>query len=248
MPLPDFHPRGAPDDDADPAERQAWRIGDARQAEWAMRKLAAHTERLAEAERQHAEWQAQIDDWFRDATAGDRREAEWATGALRAWATDVRADDPTSKTMHLPSGRVSTRWVPPHPEVRNAGEVAEALARAQVPTYDEIVHAEVRIDARKLAAATQLADGWWGTLTCGCTVVVWTGTGAEHPSGGSWPWHPDEHRCGATEAPPALAVARWERGKGNVVVAVNGDVVVPLPGVAVVPGRLAVSVNPRPAL
>jgi 16S rRNA C967 or C1407 C5-methylase (RsmB/RsmF family) len=157
MPLPDFTPSGAPAD-ADP-EREQWRIVSVPQAEWAMRKLVRHTERLAEARRQHAEWQQQIDDWFADATAGDKREADWATGVLTAWAVDQREADPTAKTLHLPSGKVASRWVPSHPDVRDPGAVAEALARAEHPAYDDVVRAEVRIDATKLRAITEVVDG-----------------------------------------------------------------------------------------
>lgn len=250
MPLPDFHPRGAPADD-DPEARAAWRISDDRQAEWVMRKLAASRQRVAEADRLRAEYQQQIDEWYVEATRRDQGDVAWATLLLQGWAHERRDADPDAKTLHLPSGTVASRWVPPRPEVRDPGAVAEALARAKLPSYDAIVRAHVQVDARGLAKVTQLADEYHVRLTCGCTPQVWhLGLGEPELHSGPWPWRANEHRCGASRPPAHLAAEGFDRGRMRQVVLVTKDPdgterVHEVPGTSVAPGRLAVSVEPR---
>jgi len=178
-----------------------------------MRKLAAATARTADADEQLAEWHQQIEDWHTDTTRADRREVAWATGLLQQWAIEAREGDPDAKTLHLPSGRVATRWVPAHPEVRDPGAVAELLARTDHPAYDHIVRAEVRVDASQLAAATQLADEYLVTLSCGCQPTTWHLADGHRPDldVGPWPWRPEEHTH-ATE-PPDLTATSIDPGR-----------------------------------
>jgi phage host-nuclease inhibitor protein Gam len=167
MTLPDNlpAPRGAPEDDQD---REGWRVSDERAAEWVMRKLARFRERLTEQERLRAEYVGQLEDWWQEATGSLRQDIAWAEGLLTDWAFRLRHEDPDAKTQALPSGRVSTRWVPPHPQARDAGAVAAVLARAQHPAYERVVRARVDVDNRELAKIVRIADEWRVTLSCGC--------------------------------------------------------------------------------
>jgi hypothetical protein len=149
-------PDGIPDD----AEDRPWRCQSAPQAEWLMRKLAAARRRLAATEAERDDYLAQVAAWFEQATAADRKTAEWATGHLADWALGCREADPEAKTQRLPSGRVHTRWVNARPVVADAGLVAEAFARTDHPAYDEIVRARIVIDTPALTRHTRLdADG-----------------------------------------------------------------------------------------
>jgi len=250
-PLPDGilpAPPDAPESpDADlalpPSER--WHIRDQRSAEWVMRKLARARRDLAGLDEELAEYRSQLDDWRANAGAGAERTEKWATAALTAWALDERDADPEARTQHLPSGTVTTRMVPPRPEVLDAGQVAAALARAQVSGYDDIVSATVRIDATKLRQATAVADEWVAVLTCGCRAARWQiGSTTPTAEGPSWPWNPAEHDCGATTPPPGLAIVRWERGRVGIVVALDPDgAVVPIDGARAVAGYVSASVT-----
>lgn len=226
-------------------EAERWHIRDQRSAEWVMRKLARARRDLTVLDDLLALYREQLDDWRAKAGASAERTERWATAALTAWALAERDADPEARTQHLPSGTVTTRFVPPRPEVLDAGQVAEALARAQVSGYDEIVSATVRVDATKLRQATAVADEWVAVLTCGCSPARWQ-VGAVSPTveGPSWPWDPDEHHCGATTAPPGLAIMRWERGRVGVVVAVDPDGrVVPIDGARAVAGYVSANVT-----
>jgi len=138
MALPDNlpTPRGAPLDEQD---REGWRITDERSAEWVMRKLAHVREQLTRQAVLRDEYRQQLEDWWQDATRSLFHDVEWAEGLLIAWAMERRDEDPDAKSIILPSGRVSTRWVPPHPQADDPGALAASLARAHHPNYDRVV-------------------------------------------------------------------------------------------------------------
>lgn len=225
-------------------EGERWHIHDHRSAEWVMRKLARARRDLAGLDELLTAYREQLDDWRLRAGATAERTERWASAALTAWALAERETDPEARTQHLPSGTVTTRTVPPRPEVLDPGAVAATLARAQVAGYDDIVSASVRIDATKLRQATEVADEWRAVLTCGCSVPRWQ-RGASLPvEGATWPWHPAEHRCGATLAPQGLAIVRWERGRVGVIVAIAPDgSAVPIDGARAVAGYVSASVS-----
>lgn len=158
MALPEFltpPPDGVPaDDDND----RPWQCESAPQAEWLMRKVAAARRRLVEAEAERRDYLEQIATWFANATARDRDTHDWAVAHLIEWAARCREADPDAKTQHLPSGRVSTRWMNPRPAVSDPGLVAETFARADHPAYDDIVKARVVIDTPALIHNTRLDE------------------------------------------------------------------------------------------
>jgi hypothetical protein len=244
LPAPPDAPE-SPDADLALPESERWHIRDQRSAEWVMRKLARARRDLAAVEDLMAVYSEQLEAWRERATASASRTAQWATAALTAWALDERDADPEARTQHLPSGTVTTRMVPARPEVLDAGQVAAALARAQVPGYDDIVSATVRINATNLRQATTIADEWRAVLTCGCAPTRWqVGTVTPTADGPSWPWNPAEHDCGATTPPPGLAIMRWERGRVGVVVALDPDgAVVPIDGARAVAGYVSANVT-----
>src|SRR4051794_38360526 len=102
MALPDNLPlpRGAPLDEQD---REGWRITDERSAEWVMRKLARFRDRMDEQRKLKAEYQAQLDEWWGDATRSLASDINWAEGLLIDWAMSLREADPESKSQVLPS-------------------------------------------------------------------------------------------------------------------------------------------------
>lgn len=77
-------------------------------AEWCMRHVARLDLEAAAAAAQYAEWKAQIDEWL--AARRDHLAARRAFFAhhLEQYAITLRTADPRAKTLHLPSGTVST--------------------------------------------------------------------------------------------------------------------------------------------
>lgn len=247
MTLPDLPPPlGAPRDEY---ERESWRIEDERAAEWVMRKLSRFRAREQELTELRVEYQAQLEDWWQDATRGLAGDIKWATGALMDWAARRRDEDPEAKSIALPSGRVATRWVGERARAVDPSALAESLARARHPDYDKVVRAKVEVDANALNALVRASDEWIIHLSCGCHCSVWQlSAAAVAIEGMAWPYRPGEHRkeCTATEG---VTVLREERGRvGAPVVVIDtgqGTRVIPLQGVAFTPGHLSVTVTPR---
>lgn len=252
MTLPDIPPpRGAPRDDS---ERESWHITDERAAEWVMRKLSRFRARELELTELRAEYQAQLEDWWEDATRGLAGDIKWATGALVEWASRRREEDPEAKSVVLPSGRVATRWIGERARAVDAPALAESLARAHHPDYDKVVRAKIEVDANALNSLVKTSDEWVIHLSCGCRCTVWQLSEAQVAvEGMAWPVRPGEHRQGcivlSQAESPALTVAGFERGRVGMPVAVipteRGPRVIPLQGVAITPGHLSVTVTPR---
>jgi hypothetical protein len=242
MALPDNLPlpRGAPLDEQD---REGWRITDERSAEWVMRKLARARERMAEQAALRVEYLEQLEEWWNDATRSLRGDIEWATDLLSGWAMTLRDADPDEKTQVLPSGRVSTRWVPPHPQADDPEALATSLARAGHPSFDVVVSTNVKVDARELAKIVGVADEWHVSLSCGCTVTTWR-FDTDLSVGQPWPMRVEDHQDRACRATEATIVA-LRRGRVSRVVVAANERVVPLDGVTMVPGRVTATVQPR---
>lgn len=213
-----------------------------------MRKLAHATERLTAIDAEHATYLDQLAEWRQHEAGPLERDVQWATGLLIEWAAKVREADPDQKTVTLPSGRVATRWLPPHPKVEDPGAVAESLARLHHPAYDEIVSARVHIDASALTKATQLADEWLVDLSCGCSTVAWHVGGGDPNlrAGLDWPYRKGEHQTEACAQRQAEIVA-FRQGRQAVIVATVDQRVHPVKGADLVPGRLSVTVQPTQA-
>lgn len=244
LPEPTTRPPGTPADD----ERERWHIEDNYGAEWVMRKLAHAAERLAAVDAEHAIYLDQLAEWRSHEVGPLERDIAWATGLLEEWARKLREADPEHKTVHLPSGKVATRWVPPHPRVEDPGAVAESLARLHHPSYDSIVSARVVIDTPALTKATSLADEWLVELSCGCSTVAWHvgGGPAQLAVGLDWPYRKGEHRTDACANRHATVTA-FQPGRQAVIVAAVEQRVQPVNGAALVPGRLSVTVQPTQA-
>ncbi len=95
---------------ADALRQLPWRITGIDTAEWAMRKYAEAAARVNAAHEQHTAWVARYDDWLASTTRADRATMDYMAGQLERYALDEReASHDRTKTVVLPSGRVSTR-------------------------------------------------------------------------------------------------------------------------------------------
>ncbi len=255
MPLPDTVPTppGAPTDiiaAAEAPEAERWRVDTSQAAEWVMRKLARAHARLADLDAERAEYLAQIDAWYADASRGERATADWAHAQLADWAIRQREADPDIKTLHLPSGRVATRLNPTRPKVLEPSDLAVSLGRMRHPAYDAIIKPRIDVDVRALVAGTQLAEVLSVRLACGCTArVLRTEPDWAPQPGTEWPVRAGDHRpdCPSPEHPQL--VEWWSVEPTPVLVAIVPDDegtprVHVVEGVQLVPGTVTASVQP----
>lgn len=86
-------------------------------ANWALRRLAVHAAKLADAEAFAQRERDRLDLWL----AGERHQAEQSSsflaGLLRRYHEDRLAEDPKAKTIRLPAGELTARKVPAHWDV-----------------------------------------------------------------------------------------------------------------------------------
>ncbi len=249
LPAPDGVPTDVDAELAHPDEDR-WHVRSPQQAEWVMRKLAHARRNLGAYDDMLATYQDQLADWHAKATRSDRRTAEWAEATLVAWALAERQADPDARTQQLPSGTVATRLVPPRPEVLDAPTVASALAHGHHPAFEDVVHVETKVDARRLASITQAADEWAIPLTCGCTPHVWQlGADLGVTIGQDWPVAFGQHgpACLGPEGAKVTGVER--RRVGYPVSVIDGPEgglrVVPIEGARMTEGRVSATVTMR---
>ncbi len=96
------------------SDRDAYRIGGVREADWAARKLRQAQARIAEAETEAAGQKAEIDEWLCHERQVHQPDVDYFTGLLTRWwqgeisvALDEAGNDWTrvkTKTRRLPSG------------------------------------------------------------------------------------------------------------------------------------------------
>jgi phage host-nuclease inhibitor protein Gam len=155
------------DDDLDDlvdGHADPWEITDLGAAEWAMRHVAECDTELAQLETMRAEWVDQIERWFGDASQPVRSRRAFFDAHLQAWAIDERErSGGKTKSIDLPSGRVSTREQKPRVVVFDepavvewaetvgvVDEVAPAVRKVQVTA----LRAQVRVDGQRLVLSS----------------------------------------------------------------------------------------------
>lgn len=246
MALPEFTPPpGVPDLD-DTGARERWRIDNDREAEWVMAKYARFSAHLADLNERRGEYLAQLEAWYDDASSGVARDLQWARGELERWAIRRRVEDPDAKTLHLPSGTVSTRRSPDRVVPVDPGAIAESLARAGHPAYDDVIVASIKVDARALNGVVVEVDGWTLALDCGCDVDAWRlSSGEPIAVGEPWPWNDDDHEPRHSSLDRMIVVRQARLVVDRFPGVVVDGVVFPLPGVEVVADRVTATVSPR---
>lgn len=97
----------------DPAARQQvfhrFRIQNAQQAVWALRKIAKIRQLKAEAQALAEAEIAKIQQWLEQELARLDKEERWFTSLLHVYHLDVLDKDPNCKTIRLPGGVLSLR-------------------------------------------------------------------------------------------------------------------------------------------
>lgn len=112
------------------AEAAAFEIDDLAKATWAVRKIAQHRARLAEAQQVADAERARINDWLED----ERRRCEQGTvhleGLLYRYHEGQLVEDPKRKTIKTPAGDLVARKSPDSIDVDDAVFVPWAEANA----------------------------------------------------------------------------------------------------------------------
>jgi len=99
----DAYDSGTPFD----GEPERWAVTDDGQAAWAMRKIRAARDRMADIDAVAAREVERITEWAEKAKSGPQRDEDFFTGLLQAYAMRERLAG--RKTVSTPYGRVSSR-------------------------------------------------------------------------------------------------------------------------------------------
>jgi len=179
MPLPPEIDRGAhgldpvvvDTDTYDAPTAQAWTITDDRAAEWAMRHAAQATDRIADVQRQAAEWRQQIDDWAAAESRREQHKRDFFEGKLIGYVIQRRMADPEHKTLRLPSGTISTR-----PTVAVLAFSDAVLERWRSEDRADLIRVKVEPDIKAIREAfaikdDKLVDKETGVIVEGATVT-----------------------------------------------------------------------------
>ncbi|HEX7277546.1 MAG TPA: host-nuclease inhibitor Gam family protein [Acidimicrobiales bacterium] len=110
---------GSPPDTEPGSKPDRWCVSDDRSAEWALRKYLAVDVAIAKLEADAEAYIAQVRAWLDRVTKPLKRRRQFFAGHLTDYALRLRYEDPTFKTLKLPSGDVPTRLVPARPEVQD---------------------------------------------------------------------------------------------------------------------------------
>lgn len=210
-----------------PEVAERWRPQTRGQAEWAMRKLAALTEREADINAQSADWRARIIEW----ATGELRRLDpgirYFTSLLEQYALDARVENPKEATVRLPSGEIGTT-VPKTPRVKvddEAAVIAWATEHLDDEAYGLVVKESVRVSELAKLADVQRRLVPFCTI-CGVAVV------ATEPDGPSW--HDGEVDACLPYDHEAVPGPMWE-------VLIDGETV---PGTSAMLGDPSASVRP----
>jgi phage host-nuclease inhibitor protein Gam len=114
---------------------ESWSVQSYGEAEWACAKVAAVDAELARLDQQYEEWLERLNDWRNAAVKPLQQRREFFAGHLADYLRRLREADPRTKSLSLPSGKVSSRITPARPVV-----VDEAAVIAWVHASD---HAEL---------------------------------------------------------------------------------------------------------
>jgi phage host-nuclease inhibitor protein Gam len=90
-------------------DAERWQITDNLSAEWAMRKVAEAERARDRTHEQAFAWREQIDRWEAEQLKPLNRTVSFFTGHLAQFLQELRSADPDTKSLSLPSGRVSSK-------------------------------------------------------------------------------------------------------------------------------------------
>jgi phage host-nuclease inhibitor protein Gam len=93
-------------------DREKYRIGGPKEADWALRKLAQARRQIIDNQDLYAAEVARLDAWLEDACQGPERDVAYFEGLLRDWHDEQLGDDPKRKTISLPGGKLEARQNP----------------------------------------------------------------------------------------------------------------------------------------
>lgn len=232
----------------------SWRIDDDGAAEWAMRNLVERRHRIDELARRRDDWMEKIDHWFRQASREDQRSAEFFEGALADYMRRRREADADTKSIPLPSGRLTSTGTGGKPTVAdNDTVVAWIRGHVDLDEYRAIVKDEPTVRIRDLRKRLRVDRQQVGveidaTLACDHRIVeVWRfdeHDGEEFaapPSTMPCPECPEDPLDGT---PPIVKVSVVGTAPAFEEVVLHDDLDLPVPGLAVEPAGFNVDVKP----
>lgn len=115
-----------------------YRVTSIAEAEWAMRRLAEAEAQIEAITRQAHEWVAEIEAWAAKESARPEATAAYFRGLLTEYLRDLRAEDPTTATVRLPSGAIESTAKKPAPKITDPDALVE-WARQHRPDAVETV-------------------------------------------------------------------------------------------------------------
>lgn len=128
------------------APAPSWRIDGLNTAEWAMRKLAHARQLIDDLRAQHDAWVEPIDAWLVDAVRPLQRTVDFFTGQLERYALDQRVESGNAtKSVSLPSGKVSTRSSATTVKITDSDGLLTELDHLGISALPDVVKREVRI-------------------------------------------------------------------------------------------------------
>lgn len=236
---------------------QTWRVDDDRLAEWAARKLTAVEREWSTIEEQAEGWVDEITRWRAERLRPLEARRRFFEGALTDYLRRRREEDPTVKTITLPSATLkSSARKAQAVVVDEAAVIAWALAALEADDLATLVDQSPRLmgirPLRKLAdvMAQVVARDVELTLECGHThelrlSTLLDGEEADGPHSGQ------EFACDECEpdfdGAPAMKVIEKVEWLGDVeeLVARDADTGQPIPGTGVDPETVTFSVSLR---
>lgn len=217
-----------------PERAQRFEVTDLGQAEWAMRKLAALTQRSAAVHGQASEWRERIDEWELSEQHRLDPSITYFQGLLERYALFVREVDGRA-TVALPSGEVATRK-PKTPKITVVDEgavIAWAADSLPGPVYDEVVRTEPKLmwsHLVKIVSTREVLRPF--CMVCGVAIEVDPHAALD----GDQTWDHDSSGENDHDAEPAVAFeVVWTDRDGNEV---------PVPGLTAVLGDTTAVAKP----
>jgi hypothetical protein len=160
-----FEPEGEEHQD-----RERFKITEAAQADWALRKLAQAREQIKEADELFNAEKERLDRWYDDATSGPLHDIVYFESILREWHDGLITADPDDaeawkkekrKTVPLPAGKLALGKTPVSIEVDDDTFIPWALDHRPdwVRTKHEPIKAEIKQAGGVDAETGEIAPG-----------------------------------------------------------------------------------------
>lgn len=224
----------------------AWSIEDDGAAEWAMAHVAQIQANIDAVNAQAAAYRERIERWHDAMTARLRKRSEFFETHLIAYADAFRARDPKrNKTLHLPSGTVSSTESRPAVIVTDDTAAAEWAQRLPDEVRDAVVQTTTKVMVVPFRQHVHVGEkiiGYRADLECGHDtdlILPADANGEPVDLSGTWPCYVcDEHPI---DGPPARQITTVHDVTALVVRDGDGNEV---PGADVRPGGVTFKVRP----